>query len=142
MFCFSAGQQQLFQPVAPSAVNAVVPGVVHRPQVQQITKNIVTLSNVQAPVVFSTHSNLTQPNNSNSQSLQPISVSAVSKSKTIGKILYCHIFDCCQPALMCLFNHTDQIVVKRVLTPPEQNSNAKKMMLDLGKNTTTEPLCS
>lgn len=33
------------------------------------------------------------------------------------------------------FYPTDQIVVKRVLPPPEQNNNAKKIMLDLGKDT-------
>lgn len=84
-FDFSAGQQQLFQQVAPSTVNAVIPGVIHRPQVQQITKNIVTLANVQSPVMFSTHSNLTQPNRSNSQALQTISVPAVGNSNTKGK---------------------------------------------------------
>ncbi|XP_029701816.1 zinc finger protein 280D isoform X2 [Takifugu rubripes] len=112
-----AGQQQLLQPVAPSTMNAVIPGVVHRPQVQQITKNIVTLSNVRAPVVFSTHSNLTQPNSSNSQSFHPLSVPAVSNSKT-----------------------KDQIVVKRVLPPPEQNNNAKKIMLDLGSTVVKVPV--
>lgn len=135
-FCFSAGQQQLFQQVAPSTVNSVIPGVVHRPQVQQITKNVVTLSNVQSPVVFSTHSNLTQPNCSNSQSLQTISVPAVNNSNTKGNILSSSsICDQTHPALTNVsFYHIDQIVVKRVLPPPGQNNNAKKIKLDLGEN--------
>ncbi|CAF99579.1 unnamed protein product [Tetraodon nigroviridis] len=75
-----------------------------RPQVQQITKNVVTLSNVQSPVVFSTHSNLSQPNSSNSQSLQTISVSAVSNSSTKGKnILYYPTCDQPHPALLMSF---------------------------------------
>lgn len=134
-FCFSAGQQQLFQQVAPSTVNSVIPGVVHRPQVQQITKNVVTLSNVQSPVVFSRHSNLTQPNCSNSHSVQTISVPAVNNSNTKGNILYYPICDQTHPALTNVsFHHLDQIVVKRVLPPPGQNNNAKKIKLDLGEN--------
>lgn len=134
-FCFSAGQQQLFQRVAPSTVNSIIPGVVHRPQVQQITKNVVTLSNVQSPVVFSTHSNLTQPNCSNSQSLQTISVPAVNNSNTKGNILQHPICDQPHPAMSNVsFYHIDQIVVKRVLPPPGQNTNVKKIKLDLGEN--------
>lgn len=107
MLCVSAGQQQLLQPVAPSTMNAVIPGVVHRPQVQQITKNIVTLSNVQAPVVFSPHSNLTQPNSSNLQSFQSLSAPAVSNSKTKGKIFYSHFWLLSTCTDSCLF--TQQI---------------------------------
>lgn len=136
VFCFSAGQQQLFQQVAPSTVNSVIPGVVHRPQVQQITKNVVTLSNVQSPVVFSTHSNLTQPNCSNSQSLQTISVPALNNSNSKGIIHYYPICDQPHPALtnVSLPHAADQIVVKRVLPPPGQNNNTKKIKLDLGEN--------
>lgn len=45
-----AGQQHFMQQVIPS--NST-PGVIHRPQVQQISNNVVTLSNVQTPVAFS-----------------------------------------------------------------------------------------
>lgn len=138
MFCLfhvSAGQQQLFQQVAPSTVNAVIPGVIHRPQVQQITKNLVTLSNVQSPVVFSTHSNLTQPNSSSLQLLQTIAVPALTNSTKGNELSYQHIFPHRQPPLTNVsFYHPDQIVVKRVLTPAEQNNNAKKIKLDLGEN--------
>uniref|UniRef100_A0A3Q3X0M9 C2H2-type domain-containing protein n=1 Tax=Mola mola TaxID=94237 RepID=A0A3Q3X0M9_MOLML len=74
-----AGQQQLFQHVTP-ATATVIPGVVHRPQVQQISNNIVTLSNVQSPALYSTQSNQEQPNRSNSQPLQTLSVPIVLNS--------------------------------------------------------------
>uniref|UniRef100_A0AAQ4QV76 Zinc finger protein 280D n=1 Tax=Gasterosteus aculeatus aculeatus TaxID=481459 RepID=A0AAQ4QV76_GASAC len=50
-----AGQQHLFQQVTSAAV---MPRAVHRPQVQQISNNVVTLSNVQSPAVYSAQSHL------------------------------------------------------------------------------------
>uniref|UniRef100_A0A3Q2VFD1 Zinc finger protein 280D n=1 Tax=Haplochromis burtoni TaxID=8153 RepID=A0A3Q2VFD1_HAPBU len=68
-----AGQQQIFQQVSPATV---IPGAVHRPQVQQISNNVVTLSNVQSPAVYSTQPSQLQPNRSTSQPLQTFSMSA------------------------------------------------------------------
>ncbi|XP_034045746.1 zinc finger protein 280C-like isoform X2 [Thalassophryne amazonica] len=77
--------QQLFQQVSPATV---MPGVVHRPQVQQISNNVVTLSNVQSPAVYSTQSNQLQSNWSKAQSNQSFSVStkAVSHNAELGKV--------------------------------------------------------
>ncbi|KAM9366973.1 LOW QUALITY PROTEIN: zinc finger protein 280C-like [Symphorus nematophorus] len=83
-----AGQPQLFQRVAPATV---IPGAVHRPQVQQISNNIVTLSNVQSPALYSAQSNQMQPIRSNSQSLQTFTMPVKVR---------------------------DQILIKRGLTPP------------------------
>ncbi|CAG5855637.1 unnamed protein product [Menidia menidia] len=66
-----AGQQPLFQRVSSATV---VPGVVHRPQVQQIRNNVVTLSNVQSPAVYSIQSGQLQPNHAISQSLLAVSM--------------------------------------------------------------------
>lgn len=84
VFCLSAGQQQLFQRVSPGTV---LPGVVHRPQVQQISNNIVTLSNVQSPAVYSAKSNPLQINRSNTQTLQTITVPVKANSNNRGTCL-------------------------------------------------------
>ncbi|XP_045888996.1 zinc finger protein 280C-like isoform X2 [Micropterus dolomieu] len=101
-----AGQQHLFQQVTPATV---IPGAVHRPQVQQISNNIVTLSNVQSPAVYSTQSNQLQPNRSNSLSLQTFSMPMKANS-----------------------NNRDQILLKRGLQPQQIDSVAKRVKLDLG----------
>ncbi|XP_070760562.1 zinc finger protein 280C-like [Enoplosus armatus] len=101
-----AGQQHLFQQVTPATV---IPGAVHRPQVQQISNNIVTLSNVQSPAVYSAQSNQLQPNRSNSLSLQTFSVPVKANS-----------------------NNRDQILLKRGLQPQQIDSVAKRARLDLG----------
>lgn len=82
MFCLSAGQTQLIQQVTSGPV---LPGAVHRPQVQKISNNIVTLSNVQSPAVYSTNPNLLQAKQSTS--LQTISVPAKADSNNRGIIL-------------------------------------------------------
>lgn len=56
---------------------AVIPGGVHRPQVQQIKNNVVTLSNVQGPAMYSAQSGRQQLKRFNSQTLQGISVKPV-----------------------------------------------------------------
>ncbi|XP_055010937.1 zinc finger protein 280D isoform X2 [Boleophthalmus pectinirostris] len=48
-FTFVSAQPQTFQQLSPTSL---IHGVVHRPQVQQIHNNIVTLSNVQGPAVY------------------------------------------------------------------------------------------
>ncbi|XP_071381294.1 zinc finger protein 280C [Centroberyx affinis] len=99
-----AGQQHLLQQVTPATL---IPGVVHRPQVQQINNNIVTLSNVQSPAVYSTPSNQLQPNRSNSQSIQIFSLPVKAH------------------------NNRDQSLVKRALPPQQNDSAAKRTKFDL-----------
>ncbi|XP_037551934.1 zinc finger protein 280C [Nematolebias whitei] len=70
-----APQSQILQQVSPTSV---IPGGVHRPQVQQIKNNVVTLSNVQSPAMYSTQSGHQQLKRFNSQTLQGISVKPVS----------------------------------------------------------------
>ncbi|XP_053172781.1 zinc finger protein 280C [Scomber japonicus] len=101
-----AGQQQLFQRVTPGTV---LPGVVHRPQVQQISNNIVTLSNVQSPAVYSAKSNQLQNNRSNMQTLQTITLPVKASS-----------------------NNRDQISLKRGLPPQQVDTVVKKVKSDLG----------
>ncbi|KAF7660577.1 hypothetical protein LDENG_00279150 [Lucifuga dentata] len=98
-----AGQPQLFQQVAPGTV---IPGVVHRPQVQQITNNVVTLSNVQNPAVYSLQSNQLQPNRL--QSVQTLSV----------------------PVKAANNNRAHQSTVKRVLPLQQMDSTAKRAKFD------------
>ncbi|XP_041789840.1 zinc finger protein 280C-like isoform X2 [Chelmon rostratus] len=109
-----AGQQQLFQHVTPATV---IPGAVHRPQVQQISNNIVTLSNVQSPALYSAQSNQMQPNRSSSQSLQTFSVPVKTNS-----------------------NNRDHIVIKRGLPPQQVDSIAKRVKLDLGPTKVIVPV--
>ncbi|XP_044047771.1 zinc finger protein 280C isoform X2 [Siniperca chuatsi] len=109
-----AGQQHIFQHVTPATV---IPGAVHRPQVQQISNNIVTLSNVQSPAVYSTQSNQLQPNRSNSLSLQTFSVPVKANS-----------------------NNRDQILLKRGLQPQQTDSVAKRAKLDLGPTKVIVPV--
>lgn len=81
-----AGQQQLFRHVSPGTV---IPGAVHRPQVQQISNNVVTLSNVQSPVVYSAQSSQLQLSRPNSQSLQtfslPVNVNSINRDQSVAK---------------------------------------------------------
>ncbi|KAE8297070.1 Zinc finger protein 280C [Larimichthys crocea] len=108
-----AGQQQLFQHVTPATV---IPGAVHRPQVQQISNNIVTLSNVQSPALYSTQSNQLQPNRSNSHPLQTFSLPVMANS-----------------------NNRDQLLVKRGLPPQQIENVAKRVKLDLGPTKSVAP---
>ncbi|XP_034728322.1 zinc finger protein 280C isoform X2 [Etheostoma cragini] len=97
-----ASQQQLFQQVTSATV---LPRAVHRPQVQQISNNVVTLSNVQSPAVYSAQSHQLQLVQSKSQSLQTFSVPVKA-------------------------NNRDPSFVKLGLQPIE--SAAKRPKLDLG----------
>uniref|UniRef100_A0A3Q3PY22 C2H2-type domain-containing protein n=1 Tax=Monopterus albus TaxID=43700 RepID=A0A3Q3PY22_MONAL len=96
-----AGQQQLFQQGSPGTV---IPGAVHRPQVQQISNNIVTLSNVQSPAVYSTQSN--QPKSHPLQTF-PVPVKAISNNKVESS-------------------------VKRDIPTQQTDSLAKRAKIDLG----------
>ncbi|XP_049458400.1 zinc finger protein 280C isoform X1 [Epinephelus fuscoguttatus] len=100
-----AGQQQLFQQVSPATV---IPGVVHRPQVQQISNNVVTLSNVQSPAVYSAQSHQLQLNRSNPQPLQTFSAPAKANN-----------------------NNKDPVLVKRGLPPQPVDNAAKRAKLDI-----------
>ncbi|XP_051793026.1 zinc finger protein 280C isoform X5 [Acanthochromis polyacanthus] len=100
-----AGQQSLFQQVSPATV---IPGAVHRPQVQQISNNVVTLTNVQSPAVYSAQPGQLQPNRPIPQALQTFSLPVKDNS-----------------------NNRDQSLVKRGLTPQEMDSAAKRSKLDL-----------
>ncbi|KAM4630463.1 uncharacterized protein ACJ7VT_000159 [Polymixia lowei] len=102
-----AGQQHLLQQVTPAKL---IPGVVHRPQVQQINNNVVTLSNVQSPATYSTSPNQLQVNRSNSQTIQIFSVPVNTKGNNRGQ---------------------DQSSVKRALLPQQHESSVKKAKLDL-----------
>uniref|UniRef100_A0A3Q2XEC4 Zinc finger protein 280D n=1 Tax=Hippocampus comes TaxID=109280 RepID=A0A3Q2XEC4_HIPCM len=81
MLCISAGQpQQLIQRFAP--VTTAVPGVVHRPHVQQIRNNVVTLANVQNPTVYTAKPRLLQV--SQATSLQTIALPGQANSLNKG----------------------------------------------------------
>ncbi|XP_035016344.2 zinc finger protein 280C isoform X2 [Hippoglossus stenolepis] len=106
----AAGQQQIFQQVSQGTI---IPSAVHRPQVQQISNNIVTLSNVQSPTVYSTQPNQLKPN-------QQISLQAFSV-----------------PTKANSFN-TDQTPVKRGLILQQTDSVEKKAKLNLDVSGTLE----
>ncbi|XP_029284489.1 zinc finger protein 280C isoform X2 [Cottoperca gobio] len=115
-----AGQQHLFQQFSSATV---MPGAVHRPQVQQISNNVVTLSNVQSPAVYSAQSHQLQLNWSNSQSLKTFSVPVKANN-----------------------NNRDPILAKRGITPLQIDGVAKRVKLDLVENgilkkTKTCPKC-
>ncbi|KAM4744386.1 zinc finger protein 280D isoform 2-T4 [Anableps anableps] len=95
-----APRQQVFQQVSPATG---LPGAVHRPQVQQIRNNVVTLANVQSPAVYSAQSNQLQPKRSNTPSLQNVSGKDFSG---------------------------DQSSVKRGLMAPEVDRVVKKVKID------------
>lgn len=75
LFCLPAGQQH---------ASALLPGVVHRPQVQQISNNIVTLSNVQSPALYLSQPNQKEPQRPNSQTPQTGSLTAIGNSPKKG----------------------------------------------------------
>ncbi|XP_038164570.1 zinc finger protein 280C [Cyprinodon tularosa] len=77
-----APRQQLFQQVSPATV---LPGAVHRPQVQQIRNNVVTLANVQSPAVYSIQSNQLQPKMSNTPSIQSVSGKDISDESSVKR---------------------------------------------------------
>ncbi|XP_029901432.1 zinc finger protein 280C [Myripristis murdjan] len=117
-----AGQQHLLQQVTPATL---IPGVVHRPQVQQINNNVVTLSNVQSPAIYSTPSNQLQAARPNSQPIQIFSVPIKAQG-----------------------NNRDQGIIKRRLQPQPNDSVAKRAksdtetkVIDLVENGTFRKKC-
>lgn len=97
-----AGQQQGFQ-----HVSTVLPGVVHRPQVQQISNNVVTLSNVQSPALYSPQPSQKEPKRPNPQTPQAASLAVIGSSPK-----------------------KDQNVAKRELRPNQADNETKKIRLD------------
>lgn len=59
----------------------MIPGGVHRPQVQQIKNNVVTLSNVQSPALYSAKPGLQQLKRPISQSVPSVSVNPAAPVK-------------------------------------------------------------
>ncbi|KAL0188598.1 hypothetical protein M9458_015697, partial [Cirrhinus mrigala] len=66
--------------ILPQVSAAPKPGVIHRPQVQHIQDNVVTLSNVQAPATLSSQSRTS----SVSQNTQGIIPATLAKPKTLS----------------------------------------------------------
>uniref|UniRef100_H2LX57 Zinc finger protein 280D n=2 Tax=Oryzias latipes TaxID=8090 RepID=H2LX57_ORYLA len=97
-----AGQQQIFQQIS---AGTPIASVIHRPQVQQIRNNIVTLANVQNPAVYTSQTN------------QPISKLPNSVQTAVVAVR-----DNC--------NNKDQTSLKRGLTSLEVDNMAKKVKLD------------
>uniref|UniRef100_A0A1A7X1A9 Zinc finger protein 280D n=1 Tax=Iconisemion striatum TaxID=60296 RepID=A0A1A7X1A9_9TELE len=106
-------QQQMFQRV-PSA--PALPSAVHRPQVQQIRNNVVTLSHVQSPALFSTQTSQQQAKRPIAQLVKTTPVKCV----TVKDIL----------------NNKDQSSVKQGLPSQEVEPVVKKAKLDSAKITT------
>ena len=81
-FCsFPAAGQQHLLPLLPQA--RIMPGVVHRPQVK-LNNNVVTLSNVQNPAIYS--SSAPQPSDTQPPNPPPIKVFSLPvKSPTESK---------------------------------------------------------
>ncbi|KAK5873939.1 hypothetical protein PBY51_018933 [Eleginops maclovinus] len=102
-----AGQQHLFQQITTATV---IPGAVHRPQVQQISNNVVTLSNVQSPAVYSAQPHQLQLNWPNSQPLKTFSLPAKAITNN---------------------DNRDQMLIKRVIPPQQIDSIAKRAKLEL-----------
>ncbi|XP_061670089.1 zinc finger protein 280C isoform X2 [Syngnathoides biaculeatus] len=106
-----AGQpQQLIQRVAPVTA---VPGVVHRPHVQQIRNNVVTLANVQSPTVYSPKHRLLQVGQATSAQTIPLPVQA---------------------------NTLNRETVKRVLIPQQMDMAIKRFKSDIGQENATQPV--
>ncbi|KAF7211961.1 transcript variant X1 [Nothobranchius furzeri] len=102
-------QQQMFHHV-PSA--APLPSAIHRPQVQQIRNNVVTLSHVQSPALFSTQT-------SQQQAKRPIA--QLVKTTAV------------KPATVKDINIKDQSFVRQGLPSKEVEPVAKKSKLDSAK---------
>ncbi|XP_035992273.1 zinc finger protein 280C [Fundulus heteroclitus] len=77
-----APRQQVFQQASPATA---LSGVVHRPQVQQIRNNVVTLANVQSPAVYSVQSNQLQPKMSNTPTLQNVSGKDIGDQSSVKR---------------------------------------------------------
>ncbi|XP_077420876.1 zinc finger protein 280C isoform X2 [Vanacampus margaritifer] len=95
--------QQLIQRVTP--VTTAIPGVVHRPHVQQIRNNVVTLANVQNPTVYTAKPHLLQ-------------VTQATSLQTI--------------ALPVQANNLNTETMKRVLPLQQVDTAVKRFKIDVG----------
>ncbi|XP_017567124.1 zinc finger protein 280C isoform X1 [Pygocentrus nattereri] len=120
----AAGQQIVQQvPAKPKPV----PGVIHRPQVQLIQNNVVTLSNVQGPAEIPAQSHSA----SNLQSIQLIpqskpSIMGPSKQMT--------------PTLQAV-NNRDNGKMKRIILPETNNGTSKRTKIDTENETPLSRKC-
>lgn len=110
----SAGQPQLFQQVSPTTV---IPGAVHRPQVQQISNNIVTLANVRSPAIYSTQPTPLQLNLSSSQAPQTFTMPAQTNN-----------------------NNRDHSFAKQRLPPQQADNSAKRLKISFAPTSTVVPV--
>ncbi|XP_034536368.1 zinc finger protein 280C [Notolabrus celidotus] len=110
----SAGQPQLFQQVSPATV---IPSAVHRPQVQQISNNIVTLANVRNPAMYSTQPNPMQLSLSNSQAPHTFTVPIQTNN-----------------------NNRDHNFAKQRLPPQQADNSAKRPKIDFVPTNTAVPV--
>lgn len=104
---YPPGSSFAIVPAGQQHASTVLPGVVHRPQVQQISNNIVTLSNVQSPALYSSQPQK-EPKRPNSQTPQDGPLAAIGNGPK-----------------------KDQNPAKRELQQNQTNSETKKMKLDL-----------
>lgn len=109
-----AGQPMVQQVTAPPKP---MPGVIHRPQVQLIQNNVVTLSNVQGPADISTQSHSRASPHSIQHSPQSKS-SSVSSSKLL-------------PPTLQTVNNRDNGKMKRSTLPESNNGPSKRTKIDM-----------
>ncbi|KAK3528177.1 hypothetical protein QTP86_023907 [Hemibagrus guttatus] len=110
-----AGQPMVQQVTAPPKP---VQGVIHRPQVQLIHNNVVTLSNVQGPADISTQSH---------SSTSPHSIQHSPQSKSSSLISSKHIP---HPTLQAV-NNRDNGKMKRSTMPELNNGTSKRTKIDM-----------
>ncbi|XP_046696459.1 zinc finger protein 280C isoform X2 [Silurus meridionalis] len=104
------------QPMAPQAAAPPkpVPGVIHRPQVQLIQNNVVTLSNVQGPADISS--------NQSHFSASPRSIQHSPQSKSGSVSSSKHV----PPTLQAVNNRDNGKMKRSTLTHPESNHGTSK----------------
>ncbi|XP_062845526.1 zinc finger protein 280C isoform X2 [Trichomycterus rosablanca] len=115
--------QQMVQQV--NAQAKPVPGVIHRPQVQLIQNNVVTLSNVQGPADIS-------PQSHSTSILHKPSIGSLGSPKLIT------------PTLQAVNNRTvftDNSIIKRSLLPDANNSPSKRTKIDSENETPYSRKC-
>ncbi|XP_060767616.1 zinc finger protein 280C isoform X2 [Neoarius graeffei] len=113
--------QQVASPPKP------VPGVIHRPQVQLIQNNVVTLSNVQGPADISSQSH-------SSASPHTVQHSPQSKSSSVSSSK--HI-----PPTLQAVNNRDNGKMKRNALPDSNNGTSKRTKIDMENETPLTRKC-
>ncbi|KAI4878490.1 hypothetical protein NFI96_028126 [Prochilodus magdalenae] len=119
-----AGQQIVQQgPPKPKPL----PGVIHRPQVQLIQNNVVTLSNVQGPAEIPVQPHTTS-------NLQSIHLNPQSKPSIMGPSKQM------TPTLQAV-NNRDNGKMKRTILPETNNGNSKRTKIDTENETPLSRKC-